>query len=88
MCETTDGFKIADADLQLRGPGDFFGDRQHGLPELKIADLLHDMTALHEAQEAARAIHESDPALERPEHRPLREAVTALFSKNGEQGLN
>lgn len=88
MCETTDGFKIADADLQLRGPGDFFGDRQHGLPELKIADLLHDMTVLHEAQEAARALHREDPTLERPENRLLRQAVAVLFAKNGEQGLN
>ena len=88
MCETTDGFKIADADLQLRGPGDFFGDRQHGLPELRIADLLSDMELLHEAQAAARALHEADPSLEKPEHRLLREAVTALFTRTGEQGLN
>lgn len=88
MCETTDGFKIADADLQLRGPGDFFGDRQHGLPELRIADLLSDMELLHEAQAAARALHEADPSLEKPENRLLREAVTALFTRTGEQGLN
>lgn len=88
MCETTDGFKIADADLQMRGPGDFFGDRQHGLPELRIADLASDMTLLHESQAAARALHESDPAFEKPEHHALRDAVTALFSRNGEQGLN
>ena len=88
MCEPNDGFKIADADLQLRGPGDFFGNRQHGLPELKIANLLDDMTVLHEAQAAARALHETDPALAKPEHRLLREAVTALFNRTGEQGLN
>ncbi len=88
MCETTDGFKIADADLQLRGPGDFFGNRQHGLPDLRIADLLGDMTLLHEAQAAARSLHERDAALEQPEHRLLRDAVSALFTRTGEQGLN
>ncbi len=88
MCETTDGFKIADADLQLRGPGDFFGDRQHGLPELKIADLLNDMSALSDAQATARALHDTDPTLALPQHRLLREAVTALFSRLGEQGMN
>ena len=88
MCETTDGFKIADADLELRGPGDFFGDRQHGLPELRIADLASDMTLLHEAQAAARALHESDPVFERPEHHALRDAVTSLFERTGEQGMN
>ncbi len=88
MCETTDGFKIADADLQLRGPGDFFGNRQHGLPELKIADLLSDMSLLHEAQTAARALHTADPSLTLPQHRRLNECVSALFSRNGEQALN
>ena len=88
MCETTDGFKIADADLELRGPGDFFGDRQHGLPELKIADLLSDMTVLHEAQTAARALHERDAALAQTEYGALRDAVAALFTRTGEQGLN
>ena len=87
MCETTDGFKIADADLQLRGPGDFFGDRQHGLPEMKIADLLNDMNVLHEAQQAARALHETAD-WSAPAFKPLQEAVTALFNRTGEQGLN
>lgn len=88
MCDTTDGFKIADEDLQLRGPGDFFGNRQHGLPELKIADLLSDITVLHQAQTAARALHERDAALALSEHKQLRDAVTALFKRTGEQGLN
>ena len=88
MCETTDGFKIADADLKLRGPGDFFGDRQHGLPELHIADLLSDMDLLHDAQKAARALYEADPTLEKAEHQGLRQAVTELFTRNGEQGFN
>lgn len=88
MCETTDGFRIADEDLKLRGPGDFFGDRQHGLPEMKIADFLSDMTLLKEARNAARAIHAKDPALDLPEHKPLQTAVRILFERTGGQGLN
>ena len=56
MCETTDGFKIADEDLKLRGPGDFFGTRQHGLPKLRIADILTDTKILMQTQELAREI--------------------------------
>ena len=59
MCETTDGFKIADEDLKLRGPGDFFGTRQHGLPKLRIADILTDTRILMQTQELAREIMES-----------------------------
>lgn len=81
MCRTNDGFRIADADLKLRGPGDFFGDRQHGLPALKIADMAADMECLNHAQEAARAILTDDPALEQPEHRSLRAEVRQLFAR-------
>lgn len=88
MCETTDGFRIADEDLKLRGPGDFFGDRQHGLPEMKIANFLSDMTLLKEAQNAARAVHAADPSLDLPEHKTLQTAVHALFDRTGGQGLN
>ncbi len=88
MCETTDGFRIADEDLKLRGPGDFFGNRQHGLPEMKIADFLSDMTLLREAQNAARAVYVADPALDRPEHNHLQTAVHNLFERTGGQGLN
>jgi ATP-dependent DNA helicase RecG len=58
MCETNDGFKIAEADLNIRGPGEFFGTRQHGLPELKIADILHDAAVLEQARVAAEEILE------------------------------
>ena len=88
MCETTDGFRIADEDLKLRGPGDFFGKRQHGLPELKVADLFTDMPLLKEAQTAARAVYAADNALALPEHKPLKTAVKTLFERTGEQGLN
>ena len=80
LCRTGDGFQIADADLKLRGPGDFFGDRQHGLPVLKIADMGADMECLNRAQEAARGILALDPPLELPEHRALRAEVRQLFA--------
>ena len=63
MTQTGDGFKIAEEDLKLRGPGDFFGRRQHGLPALKIADLTCDMRLLKEAQGAALELLERDPEL-------------------------
>ena len=63
MTRTTDGFRIAEEDLRLRGPGDFFGVRQHGLPGLKIADSGCDTHLLQEAQEAADALLERDPDL-------------------------
>ncbi len=88
MCQTNDGFKIADEDLKLRGPGDFFGSRQHGLPNLKIADLMGDMPLFREAQEAAQALIAADPALEQPENSLLQKEVQRLFNQVGESGLN
>ena len=88
MCATNDGFKIADEDLKLRGPGDFFGNRQHGLPDLKIADLMGDMPLFQAAQSAAQALLADDPALEQPEHRLLAAEVRRLFDQVGAQGLN
>jgi ATP-dependent DNA helicase RecG len=69
---TEDGFRIAELDLQLRGPGDFFGTRQHGLPELRIADLTQNLDLLLEARRAAAAIVRQDPHLTRPEHAAMR----------------
>lgn len=80
MCETTDGFRIADEDLRLRGPGDFFGARQHGLPELRIADMSADFALLQLAQGEAKELLAHDPAMELPEHRGLRAEVRQLFS--------
>ncbi len=74
--DTRDGFKIADADLKLRGPGDFFGARQHGLPQLKIADMANDMETLLQAQRCAQEIF---PRLSEPEYRPLRGEIRRLF---------
>ena len=82
LCGTTDGFVIAEEDLKLRGPGDFFGSRQHGLPQLKLASLEGDMRLLHQAQEAARATLAGDPALSRREHEPLRRRIEQLFREN------
>ena len=84
MTSTNDGFRIAEEDLKLRGPGDFFGARQHGLPALKVADLSCDMRLLDEAQRAAKELMRADPALEAPEHRPLRQRIDELFALHAE----
>lgn len=81
LCETQDGFKIAEKDLELRGPGDFFGSRQHGLPELKIADIFSDMQILKAAQQAANEIVADDPRLEKAENAGLKDLTNAMFSK-------
>lgn len=82
MCKTGDGFKIAEEDLRLRGPGDFFGSRQHGLPEMKIADLSYDMDMLKTAQNAAFELIEDDKNLQKPENSKLRERIEEVFSLN------
>lgn len=80
MTETCDGFKIANEDLEIRGPGDFFGDRQHGLPELKIA-MLTDSFTLNEAYKFAREVYDNDPPLIKEENKDLKIAVKNLFDK-------
>jgi len=75
MVETNDGFKIAEVDLQLRGPGEFFGTRQSGLPEFRAADLLRDAPLLEEARRDAQAIVAVDTELRDPAHRGLRQAL-------------
>ena len=82
LVDTVDGFRIAEEDLKLRGPGDFFGRRQHGLPALRMADLNTDTRVLKEARDAAAALLSADPDLSRPEHRPLLEKVRRLFEEN------
>jgi ATP-dependent DNA helicase RecG len=79
MEETTDGFRIAEVDLQLRGPGEFFGTRQSGLPEFRVADLLRDAALLEEARRDAQAIVAADPELRGAEHRGLRHALLARW---------
>ena len=80
MTETNDGFKIAETDLQLRGPGDFFGARQSGLPTLRIADLLTDSRVMYAAGRDAKRILAQDPYLSAPEHENLRRGVEKLFA--------
>ena len=88
METTTDGFKIADEDLRLRGPGEFFGSRQHGLPEMKIADMLEDRSTLEETQRAAREIIAHDPELSSPESAALKDEIQRLFDAVGSAGMN
>ena len=87
LCKTGDGFKISEEDLRLRGPGDFFGSRQHGLPEMHVADLGANVNVLQLAQDESRRLLEADPQLERPEHRLLRERVDKLYEANS-KGFN
>jgi ATP-dependent DNA helicase RecG len=75
MCDSQDGFRIAETDLEIRGPGDFFGTRQAGLPEFRAANLLTDSRLLQEAREEAFALVERDPGLRLVEHQALREAL-------------
>ncbi len=77
----TDGFKIADEDLKLRGPGDFLGSRQHGLPDMKIADIFADRETLHLAGKEAEELIKRDPALHDPENAGLRAEIAALFNR-------
>ena len=76
--KTNDGFVLAEKDLEIRGPGEFFGRRQSGLPELQLASLL-DMELLEIAQKEAQQIATDDPLLEKPEHAYLRERVTQFW---------
>ena len=87
LCKTTDGFKIAEQDLALRGPGDFFGSRQHGLPLLKVASLQMDLETLRNAQQAAAAVIQTADSLNAPELAPLKARVEALFTRQ-EVSLN
>src|SRR5437867_728834 len=79
MVETNDGFKIAEVDLELRGPGEFFGTRQSGLPEFRTADLLRDGAILEEARQEAQAIIAADRELRDPAHGGLRASLLARW---------
>jgi ATP-dependent DNA helicase RecG len=79
MKNNSDGFKIADEDLKARGPGDFFGERQHGLPKLKIADMLEDIEILRLAQDCAQDILKEDYNLDLEKNKPLCDSITKMF---------
>ena len=88
MCKTSDGFKIADKDLELRGPGDFFGSRQSGIPTLKIAELTENMDTVRESKQSSEEILKADPRLKNEENLRLRKAVARLFTKDKGSTLN
>ena len=79
ICSTSDGFKVAEEDLKLRGPGEFFGTRQHGLPELRVADIIEDFRLLRVARRDAFDLVARDADLSAPEHAPLRARVEETF---------
>ena len=79
LCKTTDGFKIAEEDLKLRGPGDFFGSRQSGLPAFRVADLSFDLDTLKQAQQASADWINAYGASDLPEAKALRERIGELF---------
>jgi ATP-dependent DNA helicase RecG len=85
MRETSDGFEVAERDLKLRGPGDFFGSRQHGLPALKLADLAKDLAATQAALDCAKDVLAEDPELSYPEHAPLAGAVAKMMASVGDR---
>ena len=80
LCDTNDGFVISQRDLELRGPGDFFGSRQHGLPDMHIANLMTDTRILYEAQKVAEEICSLDTTLSTEENKLLKKEVTRLFA--------
>lgn len=87
LSETTDGFRIAEADYALRGPGEFFGSMQHGMPALKLAELT-DAEMMQTVQRAVNQILEKDPLLSTPKFRTLYHEILRLFAENGENELN
>ena len=88
MEETTDGFKISQKDLEIRGPGEFFGTRQHGLPELKVANIFKHIKILKQAQLEARYIIGQDRKLELIENKKIKEEILYKFSEREEISLN
>lgn len=86
FAKTNDGFELAEIDLELRGPGDLFGVRQHGVPPLRVADLIRDREILEEARHDARQLVAEDPGLRRPEHQRLRRSLLSRYGRTLELG--
>ena len=86
LVRTNDGFVIAQKDLEMRGAGDFFGTRQHGLPPMKLADVAGDTRLLEQAQRAAAELLQTDPSLS--QFPQLRARVESLFAQYGEGSFN
>ena len=87
MESTSDGFRIAEADLEIRGPGDFLGTRQAGMPDFRVADILRDGTILEQARQAAFGLIEEDPDLSAAGHGTLREELGRRWGKRLELAL-
>ncbi len=85
--ETNDGFKIAAKDLELRGPGEIFGTRQHGLPEMRLGDLGRDTDVMNDASRAAETLLSDDPGLSSPSHHAIRKALSAMFADPDTEGM-
>ena len=79
MAQSNDGFVIAEKDLKLRGPGEFFGTRQHGMPDLKVADIIRDQEILEQAREDAFELVRQDPKLKEPQHGLLKQFLSESF---------
>jgi ATP-dependent DNA helicase RecG len=86
MESTTDGFRIAEADLEIRGPGDFLGTRQSGLPDFRVANILRDGTILEQARQAAFELLEKDPGLIAAENTGLRSELLRRWGQRLELG--
>lgn len=86
LVRSNDGFVIAEADLRIRGPGEFFGFRQWGMPEFRVANLVRDGDLLQEARQEAFSLLKADPGLKEPAHQELREAMLRKWAQKLELG--
>ena len=86
LVRSNDGFVIAEDDLRIRGPGEFFGLRQWGMPEFRVANLVRDGDLLQQARQEAFSLLKSDPGLKEPAHQELREAMLRKWEKKLELG--
>ena len=86
LVRSNDGFVIAEDDLRIRGPGEFFGLRQWGMPEFRVANLVRDGDLLQQARQEAFSLLQSDPGLKEPAHQGLREAMLRQWEKKLDLG--